>query len=43
MGGVSIYSVSEGAVRLLLYVNIQKWQVSIFNFHSEFYVVVDST
>ena len=27
MGGFSICSVSEGAVHLLVYVNIQKWEV----------------
>jgi len=43
MGGFSIYSVSKGAVRLPVYVNIQKWEMSfIFYFHSELYVVVDS-
>jgi len=43
MSGFSINSVSEGAVRLLLYVNIQKWEVSFINyFHSELNVVVDS-
>ena len=34
MGGFSIYLVSEGAVRLPVYVNIQKWEVSIFYRHS---------
>ena len=39
MGWFSIYLVSEGAVRLPVYVNIQKWEVSfIFYFHSELYV-----
>ena len=43
MGWFSIYLVSEGAIRLPVYVNIQKWEVSfIFYFHSELYVVVDS-
>jgi len=43
MGGFSVYSVSKGAVHLLVYVNIQKGEVSsIFYFHSELYVVVDS-
>ena len=43
MVGIPIYSVSEGAVHLLVYVNIQKCEVSsIFYFHSEFYAVVDS-
>ena len=41
-GWVSIYSVSEGAVHLLVCVNIQKKEVSIFSFHGELYVVVDS-
>ena len=36
MGGFSIYSVSEGAVHRLVYVNIQKKEVSIL------YVVVNS-
>jgi len=36
MGWISIYLVYEGAVRLPLYVNIQKWEVSFFYFHSEF-------
>jgi len=43
MGGFSIYSVSEGAAHLPVYVYIQKWEVSfILYFHSELYVVVDS-
>ena len=41
MGGFSVCLVSEGAVRLPVYVDIQKWVVSfIFYFHGELYVVV---
>ena len=41
MGRFSIYLVSEGAVRLPVYVDIQKWEVSfIFYFHGELYVIV---
>ena len=44
MGGFSVHSVSEGAVHLLVYANIQKGEVSsILYFHSELYVIVDST
>ena len=42
VGGFSVYSVSEGAVHSPVYVNIQKWEVSIFCFHGELYVVVNS-
>jgi len=43
MGGFTIFIVPEGAVRLPVYVNIQKWEVTfIFYFHSELYVDVDS-
>ena len=43
MGGFSVCLVSEGAVRLPVYVDIQKWEVSfIFYFHGELYVVVHS-
>ena len=42
MCGFSIYSVSEGVVHRLVYVNIQKREVSNLYFHGELYVVVDS-
>ena len=43
MGGFSVYSVSEGAVHLLVYVNIQKREVSlIFYFYGELCAVVNS-
>ena len=34
-----LYTLSEGAVHLPVYVNIQKREVSIFYFHGELYVV----
>jgi len=43
MGEFYAYSVSEGAILLSVYVNIQKGEMSfIFYFHGELYVVVDS-
>jgi hypothetical protein len=43
MCGFPVDLVSEGAIPLPVYIDIQKWQVTFFFiFHGELYIVVDT-